>query len=223
MNERMPAFLKYILFVLMSVVIVMAWITGPPQGTLGGISRIFYFHVPVAWVAVLSFTVAMINSVAYLKTRKIKYDVNSTSAAQLGLTFSILATISGSIFARAAWGSYWNWDPRQTSIFVLLLIYGALLALRSAVDGEQRRAALTSVYSILAFIAMPFLVFIVPRVYESLHPGDTIIGSSGGFQLSGMVLFILITSILSFTLIFFWLQALEVKIITAGRKKNRRR
>ena len=73
---------------------------------------------------------------------------------------------------------YWNWDPRQTSIFILLIIYGAYFLLRSAVEDEERRARMASVYSILAFISVPFLVFIIPRIYMSLHP-DPLINVEG--------------------------------------------
>jgi heme exporter protein C len=85
--------------------------------------------------------------------------------------FSILATVSGSIFAKLVWGSFWNWDPRETSILILLLIYGAYFALRSAIDDSERRQQLAAVYALFAFVTAPLLTFVVPRLYEnSLHP-----------------------------------------------------
>ena len=211
----MIGFWKYLLLILMSLVIIVVWIMDPPQGILGDISRIFYFHVPAAWIAVLAFAVGMFNSIRYLKSRKIEYDMKSAASAELGLIFGMLAAISGAFFSKYAWGTYWNWDPRQTSIFILILIYGAYLALRSALDSEERRAVFSGVYSILAFITVPFLVFVVPRIYPSLHPSDTIIVSNMEIRL------ILLLSLCCFTILFFWLYKLRIDIEFYIRHKTR--
>ncbi len=218
----MPYIMKYILLIFMSAVIIAAWIVEPPQSQLGSVSRIFYFHVPAALISVIAFGFALYNSIAYLKTKEIKHDFRSASSVELGLMFCILATISGAVFAKAAWGAYWNWDPRQTSIFVLILIYGAYLALRSALDNEERRASLSAVYAILAFITVPFLVFVVPRIYPSLHPEDTIVGSGGEMQLTGMVAAIFWISMVCFAIIFYWLYSLQsrIELILRNRLKE---
>src|ERR1051325_1829730 len=80
--------------------------------------------------------------------------------------------------AKAMWGSYWNWDPPETSIFFVLLLYGAYLALRGSIEGEEKRARLSAVYSVIAFVAVPPLMFVVPRIYSTLHP-DPIINTRG--------------------------------------------
>ena len=125
---------KLLLFIGMSVMIVYSFITPAPQQQIGDSSRIFYYHIPQAWLCVVAFAVAMIYSIAYLRTKNIKHDDSAVAAAGLGLTFCILATLSGSLFAKVTWGSFWNWDPRETSIFILLLIYGAYFALRGAIE-----------------------------------------------------------------------------------------
>lgn len=211
---------KILLFLVMSLIIILAFAWAPPQAKLGEISRIFYFHVPVAWVSVLAFLVAMINSVQYLRTKKMQFDSNSAIASKLGLLFTFLATVTGSFFAKAAWGSYWNWDPRETSLFILLLIYGAYLALRSAVPEQGKRAALSSVYSIIAFVTVPFLVFVVPRVFKSLHPADSIVDESLKIQMSGQVSALFFPSLLAFTVIFFWMYYLHQKVEKATSKKE---
>jgi len=205
----------------MSAVIILVWIMDPPQSTLGDISRIFYFHVPSAWVAVLAFAVGMFNSIGYLRKREMKFDIRAAASAELGLMFCILATVSGAFFAKKAWGTYWNWDPRQTSIFVLMLIYGAYLALRSAIDSEERRAALSAVYSILAFITVPFLIFVVPRIYDSLHPSNTVVNAGGKIQMLRPILTVFLVSLVCFTIIFFWLYGLQSKINIYLRNKKR--
>jgi heme exporter protein C len=205
-------FWKLLLLVWMSAVIVAAFLLPPPQSQLGDVSRIFFFHVPVAWVAVLAFLTAFVYSIRYLRSKDLAHDARAAVASRLGLLFAILATITGSIFAKSTWGSYWNWDPRETSLFILLLIYGAYLVLRSAVEPEERRAALSSVYAILAFVTVPFLVFVVPRVYQSLHPTDSVIDKRLGFQMPPAILFTFLASLAGFTFLFFWLFKLETRI-----------
>lgn len=203
---------KILTGVLIGIVVIVVFLMPPPQKELGDISRIFFFHVPVAWVTVLAFLVAMVNSVLYLSRKDPVYDLQAAISSQLGFLFAILATISGAIFAKNAWGSFWNWDPRETSVFILLLIYGAYLALRSAIEAEDRKANLSAVYSILAFITVPFLVFVVPRVFQSLHPTDTIVDSQIKFQMPPSLLLIFLGSLLGFSLLFVWIYNLEVKL-----------
>jgi heme exporter protein C len=205
-------FWKILLLIWMAGVIVAAFLLPPPQLQLGDVSRIFFFHVPVAWVAVLAFLTAFIYSIRYLRDKKLTFDTSAATASRLGLLFAILATISGSIFAKHTWGSYWNWDPRETSLFILLLIYGAYFALRSAVESEERRAALSSVYAILAFVTVPFLVFVVPRVYQSLHPTKSVIDEGFRIQMSPAILTAFLASLLGFTFLFVWLFKLESTI-----------
>ncbi|UCB52497.1 MAG: cytochrome c biogenesis protein CcsA [Candidatus Zixiibacteriota bacterium] len=207
-------FWKLLLLVWMCGVIVAAFLLPPPQSQLGDVSRIFFFHVPVAWVAVLAFLTAFVYSIRYLRGKDLALDAKAAVASRLGLLFAILATITGSIFAKSSWGSYWNWDPRETSLFILLLIYGAYLVLRSAVEPEERRAALSSVYAILAFVTVPFLVFVVPRVYQSLHPTDSVIDQRFRFQMPPAILATFLASLLGFTSLYVWLFKLETRINT---------
>ena len=217
----MPNFWKFFLLLLMSAVIIAVWVMEPPQNQLGEVSRLFYFHIPAAWVTVLAYFVAMRQSVLYLRRKELLYDVKASSAAELGTLFCILATITGSIFAKMTWGSFWNWDPRQTSILILLLIYGAYLALRSAVREPERKAALSSVYCIFAFPAAVFLVFATPRVYQSLHPADSIIDASGRIQMPAPILVTFLASLVCFTLIFIWMHRLQI-VIGGDLKRERK-
>ncbi len=173
-------------------------------------ARIIYLHVPMSWIAVLSFLLSMINSVQYLRKRDLIYDIRSNSAAEVGFLFTILATVTGSLWAKFNWGSYWNWDPRETSIFILMLIYGAYFSLRSAIDNYEQKAKLASVYAIIAFVTVPFFIFIMPRIVESLHPADSIVDSRGKITMDPVMLSIFLFSLFSFTLLFFWV--LNVKI-----------
>jgi len=192
--------LRLSLFFWMCLVAYLTFFFVYPSPKLGDVYRSIIFHIPMAWIAVLAFLLGTFYSFAYLKRRKPSDDGRAVVFEELGLHFCILATITGSIFAKVTWGSFWNWDPRETSIFILLLIYGAYFALRSAVGEEEKKASLSAVYAILSFITVPFLVFVVPRVMFSLHPD--IMGGGGadpGFRIA------LAASLLGFTALFFWM------------------
>jgi len=209
---------KVILFLIMVWVIVAAFAYPAPQQQIGDASRIFYFHVPQAWVAVLAFCFSLVGSVNYLKKRNLVDDDRARVAAELGTLFCILATVTGSIFAKVTWHSFWNWDPRETSIFILLLIYGAYFALRSAIDGPEKRARLAAVYAIFAFVTMPFLIFVVPRVLPSLHPSDSIVGESGKITMSGETAMIFFPSLAAFTILFIWIYRLGLRVSRRQRE-----
>jgi heme exporter protein C len=203
--------IKAALTMWMAVVIVAAFLYADTAvGFPGETSRILFFHVPQAWVATLSFLISMVASCMYLAKRRVKADHLALSAAELGLLFCILATASGSIFARATWGSFWNWDPRQTSIVILLMIYGAYFALRSAVPDMERRRVFAAVYSILAFATVPFLVFVVPRITASLHPEDTMNPAKPGMDPKTMKVFL--GSLLAYTGLFVWMLRLRIRV-----------
>jgi len=208
---------KTLIFLAMSAVVVLVYTTAPPQAAIGPASRVFYFHVPMAWISVLAFAVSMVYSIRYLKARDLRWDDRALAGAQLGLLFCMLAAISGSIFARVTWGAFWNWDPRETSIFVLLLIYAAYLALRGAVEQPDRRAALAAVYSIFAFVTVPFLIFVVPRVVPSLHPTDSVVDETLRITMSSSVTWLLLLSLATFTGLFLWLFSLTVRIKSLAR------
>ncbi len=195
----------------MFLVISAAFLYAPAALGLGELSRIIFFHVPLAWVGVLAYLVAMVYGIRYLKYGRMRDDRMSVFNAEVGFAFTILATITGAIFARHTWGMYWNWDPRQTSIFILLLIYGAFFLLRSAIDDEERRARLASVYSILAFISVPFLVFVIPRIYMSLHP-DPIINVEASLNMDSRMFQVFMASLLGFTGIYLWLNQLHSRL-----------
>ncbi|HPD32997.1 MAG TPA: cytochrome c biogenesis protein [Candidatus Kapabacteria bacterium] len=178
--------------------------------------RILLLHVPLAWNSVVAYLLSMIFAIFYLRKRETYYDILAVSSAGIGVLYTILATLTGMIWAKFNWGSFWNWDPRETSIFLLLIIYFAYFALRSAVDNPETKARLSAVYSIIAFIAVPFLIFILPRITTGLHPGakgegtaGPVIGSGGMMNFDLMITFAL--SMFCFSLLFFWILNLKIR------------
>ncbi len=215
-------FWKIVLGLWLTIVIILAfvlpvtpnpqvWYELPSVPGLEEKGRIIFFHVPTAWVTVVAFLVSMVYGIQFLRKGRLDDDIKSVSSARLGFMFCILATVTGSIWAKFNWGSFWNWDPRETSIFVLLLIYGAYFALRSAIEGDEKRARLSAVYSIIAFVTVPFFIFIMPRIVESLHP-DPIINRQGQLHMNRTMFLVFMSSLAGFTALFFWIWNLAVRI-----------
>ncbi len=218
--------LRILLGVLFTLVIVAAlgmpivqqpqhWYEFPSIPGLEEKARIIFFHVPTAWLSVMAFLTSMFYGIRYLRHRDPIDDLTSASAAGLGFLFCVLATITGAVWAKFNWGSYWNWDPRETSIFVLLLIYGAYFSLRAAVEVEEKRATLSSVYSIIAAVTVPFFVFIMPRIMTGLHPGAKGDPDGAGpvieFKMSPNMRVVFFSSLIAFTMLFLWMLSLRVR------------
>lgn len=162
---------KWLVTLWMLAVVIAMFLWVPAYEGLGNTGRIIMVHVPTAWLSTFAFAIAAWYSLMFLRRRDARDDDRALVATELGFLFSILATVTGSMFAKVIWGSYWNWEPRETSILILLLIYGAYFALRSAIEDAERRRQLAAVYALFAFATAPLLTFVVPRLYDTtLHP-----------------------------------------------------
>jgi heme exporter protein C len=205
--------LRWLLWLWLSGVIVGAFYYAPlASGFLGHSSRILFFHVPMAWVAFLAFVAAGFWSVRYLAFgRDPRHDLAAASAVELGLLFGVLATATGSIWARVMWGAWWNWDPRQTSIVLAMLFYAAYLALRAAVADGPTRARLSAAYGALGLAVAPFLFFVLPRLGFTLHP-EPVLNAAGKIEMESRMLQVLVASVAGFTALFFWLHALRRRV-----------
>ena len=208
--------LRLLLFLWIAVTMVVALLMAPLVPVLEETTRVLYFHIPVAWLTVVALGWSMVNSVIYLVKRDLRADDQAAAAAELGLVFCIAATVSGAIWAKAMWGAYWNWDPRETSIFFILLLYTAYLALRGSIEGEEKRARLSAIYSVAAFVAVPFLIFVVPRMYATLHP-DPIINTRGRVEMDPMIRWCFLSMLGGFTALYVWLQSLRVRVTRLER------
>ncbi|MBW7888949.1 MAG: cytochrome c biogenesis protein CcsA [Bacteroidetes bacterium] len=178
-------------------------------------ARNIFFHVPIAWATTLAFIMSMIYGIQYLRKQDIEYDLRSVSSAGIGMILCVLATVTGAVWAKFNWGAFWNWDPREVSIFILLLIYGAYFVLRSAIDEDGKRAKLSSAYSIIAGITVPFFIFVMPRLMGGLHPGSAGDESGKGpvleLKMSGMMLVVFFSSLIGFTILYFWMYSVKLR------------
>jgi len=192
----------------MLVATYMALIFAPREATMGDVQRIFYWHVPSAWVGFFAFFVTLIGSVAYLRSGQRRWDVLALSSAEVGLTFSIIMTITGSIWAKPTWNVWWTWEPRLTSVTVMLIIYAAYLLLRRMIDEPARRARFAAVYGIAGFASVP-ITFMAVRWWRTIHP---VLFSSQGFDLTSPMLITLMVCLICFTLLYFSLLVLRMRL-----------
>lgn len=149
--------------------ILAATLIAPAEATMGETYRILYVHVPMAWLGLLAFTLMAAAAVAYLIRRDLKWDHWAHAAAELGWLCCSLTLVTGSIWAHKAWGTWWTWEPRLASAFVLWLIYSGCLMLRANVEDRQRRARLTAVLAIVGMLDIP-LVVMATRWFRGIHP-----------------------------------------------------
>lgn len=195
-NMKGPQLRKYGILITIFLVnlasIYLTFFYAPPEATLGDAYRVFYLHVPSAWVSYLAFGITLLGSVMFLLKKGYKWDMVAEASSKLGLAFCGVALLSGSIWAKMAWGSYWNWDPRETTTLILLLTYVAYLSFRMAIDDRERRARLSSVLGVLGFISVPLSYASVEMI--TLHPG-------GGPPLSKLHLTLPMVSTLIFALV----------------------
>ena len=162
---------------------VLAWITGammlialygafvfaPPERVMGDIQRIFYVHLPLAWIGFVAFAHACWAGIWYLRTARREWDEAGVAAAEIGVLFSTLVIVTGSLWARPVWGTWWTWDPQLVTYLILWLIYVGYLVLRGAAGEDVRRARFAAVFAIVGFVDVP-LVWLSARYLRALSP-----------------------------------------------------
>ena len=193
---------------------------------LGELGRNMLFHVPMSMVAFLAFFMGTVYSILYLIKKDPSFDRSARASSAAGTLFTLLATITGSIWARFSWGTFWNWDPREVSIFILLLIYFAYFILRSLLEeAEEKKARIAAVYNIIAFVSVPFLMFVIPRIKQSLHPGGgggeaPIINTSGKVVHTDPTLLDMHwINVLLFVLLFLWMKDLYTRVLSIEARR----
>src|SRR4030042_60525 len=202
-KPRLLAILDVITILLFLTAVGMVFFYAPLEAIMGQVQRVFYFHVANAWVGMLGFLVAATAGVAVLRKGDRKWDIIGFAAVEISLVFFFIAIVSGSIWARGSWGTWWTWDPRLTTAAIVELVYAAYLMLRQGIEDPDRRAPSGRVYAVLSFISVP-LTFIAIRIFRTIHPvviGGGAEGSSGSFDMSPRMFQTFIFSLLTFSLI----------------------
>lgn len=196
-NYSIMKLLTVITFILFIGALYLVFLYVPTEATMGIVQRIFYFHVPVAWVAFLAFFVVFICSIMYLVKRETGWDIIASSSAEVGIVFTTLVLITGSIWAKPIWGVWWTWEPRLTTALVLWLIYIAYFIIRSFATEESQGARFAAVVGIVGFIDVPIVALAI-TLWRTQHPGPVIF--EGGLALS--MLLTLFVCLIAFTILY---------------------
>ena len=174
--------------------------------------RILFFHVPMWFTMIFLLFISAINSYYYISKGRINYDIKSNEYANVGVFFGILGIISGMLWAKFTWGTYWTNDPKLNGSALGLLIYFSYFVLRGSVKDELNKAKISSVYNIFAFAMLIPLIFILPRMTDSLHPGN---GGNPGFNVYDMnsqLRIVFYPSVIGFILLGIWITNIRVRI-----------
>ncbi len=202
-ESRSNAILGWATAVLMAASLYAVFVYAPIERTQGLPQKIFYFHVPLAWDAYLAFLCTLIGSIGYLRTSQRRWDALAQSAAEIGVVFTSLVLISGSIWGKTIWGAWWAWDARLTSTLVMWFIYVAYLMLRSALGRTVRAARHAAVLGIVGFIDVP-IVHMSVTWWRTLHPQPTVANPAGP-TLPGSMLLAFFVCLVTFTVLFVFL------------------
>ncbi|QQS27669.1 MAG: cytochrome c biogenesis protein CcsA [Sphingobacteriales bacterium] len=182
--------------------------------------RNLYFHVPMWFGMILLLLMSLIYSIKYLRTFQLKYDIVASSGVQIALWFGVLGLLTGMIWAKYTWGEYWSNDPKQLASAVGLLMYMAYFVLRGAIEDEDKRALVSSVYSIVAFFVFIVLIGILPRLANSLHPGADGNPAFGQYDLDHWMRMVFYPAIIGWTLLGVWMVSILVRIKLLTIKKS---
>lgn len=167
-----PRWLGAITALLLLAGLYLALVYAPPERTMGEVQRIFYFHVASAWNAFLAFFVVAGTSVAYLITRQPRWDHLAHASAEVGVLFTTLTLMGGTLWMRPVWNTWWTWDPRLTTTLILWFIYVGYLLLRSLTEGAERRARYAAIFGIIGFVDVP-IVYLSAVWWRTIHPSPT--------------------------------------------------
>lgn len=175
----------------------------PADAAQGDVQRIMYVHVPSAWLAYLAFFVTLVAGLLYLRRDDLRYDRVAAASAEIGLLLTGLTIATGAIWGKATWGRWWDWDPRLTTTAIMFVLYAGYLLLRQSLVDRQRRARLAAIFGVIAFLNVPVVHFSV-LWWRGLHQPPTVI-RPGDPTIDHLLLAVLIASVVSFTLVYFWM------------------
>jgi heme exporter protein C len=197
-------------FLIVGVVLAF-WYSPIDASSMGFSQKIFYYHAPIAETALVAFGISFVAAIAYLRTQNLKWDRLSVVCVRLGLLFSILVMATGMIWGKAAWDSWWDWEPRLTTFLLVCFLYAAYFVLRSVVDEEQRRATYAAVFAIIAFIDVPITFFATRFLPAGMHPA---VITSGGTGMPGSMFLSFFLSMIGMTLLLVALIRRDLQIET---------
>ncbi len=208
LSDRVLPWLAAAAVAVLCVGFVLAF-RAPADYQQGETVRIMYIHVPFAWLGMFGYTMMALSSIGVLVWRHPLADVAHKAAAPIGATFTALCLITGSLWGRPMWGTYWVWDARLTSMLVLLLLYLGVMALRAAIEDPNRAGRAAAVLTLVGFVNVPIVKFSVDW-WNTLHQPASVF-RMGGSTIDGSLLWPLMTCAVGFTLVFLALHMLGMR------------
>lgn len=197
-------------FALVAFSVAMIFLYAPSDATQGEVQRLFYLHLPAAWLAYFSFFIIFVSSIVYLLRGTARWDRLARSAAELGFIFTTLVLLTGSIWGRPIWGTWWTWDARLTTTLILWFIYLGYFLLRAYVSDPERGARYAAVLGIVGFVDIPIIHMSV-RWWRTLHPQPIVVRSEGPNMPPEMLTTMLVT-LVAFGLLYVFLLAIKYRI-----------
>ncbi|MFD2163934.1 cytochrome c biogenesis protein CcsA [Paradesertivirga mongoliensis] len=174
--------------------------------------RNLYYHVPMWFAMILLYLISVIYSIKYLASGKTNHDLIAVECVNTGVIFCFLGLASGMLWANITWGDFWPNDPKLNGSAISTLMYLAYLVLRNSVDEEQKRAKISAVYNIFAFPVMIVLLFILPRMTDSLHPGNGGNPGFGGYDLDNNMKLVFYPAVIGWILMGTWIMNIRYRL-----------
>ena len=203
-RPRLLTLLDTVSIILFVVAVLMVFFYAPLEATMGQVQRVFYFHVATAWVGMLGFMVAAVVGVMYLRTGNRHWDIVGLAAIEISLVFFLITIVTGSIWARPAWNTWWTWDPRLTSAAIVELVYAAYWMLRQGIEDPDKRARFGAVYAVIGFLSVP-ITFMSIRLLRTIHPvvvGGSDAAAQGGFSMTPAMRLTFFFSLIVYSILF---------------------
>lgn len=212
---------KILVVILVIYTLIAGFLLGvPDKFILNETIRNLYFHVPM-WMGMLSvFVMSVFYSIRYLNGGLEKDDLAAVECVNTGLLFYSLGLVTGMLWAKYTWGAYWSGDPKQNSAAIAFLLYCAYLVLRNSIDEEQKRAKISAIYNIFAFPIMIVLIFVIPRMTDSLHPGSGGNPAFGKYDLDGRMRAVFYPAMLGWSFLAVWIATIRYRIRLIEHKNN---
>jgi heme exporter protein C len=198
------SFLTILSVLLFLAALGLVFFYAPLEALMNYVQKVFYFHISNAWVGMLGFIVAAIAGVVFLVKKDLKWDIVEQAAVEISLVFFLIAIITGSIWAKPSWGTFWTWDARLTTAAILEMIYLAYFLLRQGIEDPERRARFSAVYTLIGAVSVP-VTFLSIRLWQTIHPviiGGDGSGTQGSFGMTPSMLTTMFFCLATFSVIF---------------------
>ncbi len=193
--------------------------TVPRLDILNETIRNVYYHVPVWFAMLFMMALSLVQSLLHLRNNSVLHDAKAANAAELGLFFSVPGLLTGSLWAKFTWGTWWTFqDPKLNGVAISILIYLAYFILRLSVEDEQKRARISAVYNVFAFVMMNVFIMILPRLTDSLHPGNGGNPAFGKYDLDDNMRMVFYPAVIGWVLFSYWMYEIKNRMTSLQHK-----